>query len=66
MAQKIETALLNWREDEYLNPFEFLAHGNEEKELDKEGDLEDTENGSKGIQKMKDDDHVIDININLF
>ena len=38
----------------------------EEKETDEEGDLEGTENGSKGIEKMEDkDDHVIDIRFYL-
>ena len=38
----------------------------EEKETDEEGDLEDTENGSKSIEKMEDkEDHVIDIRFYL-
>ena len=38
----------------------------EEKETDEEGDLEDTENVSKSIEKMEDkEDHVIDIHFYL-
>ena len=38
----------------------------EEKETDEEGDLEDTENVSKSIEKMEDkEDHVIDIRFYL-
>ena len=40
-----------------------VAPGDEEKELNKKGDQKDSENGSKGIKKINDEDHVIDINI---
>ena len=40
-----------------------VAPSDEVKELDKEGVQEDTENGSKGIEKMNDEeDDVIDTN----
>ena len=38
----------------------------EEEKLDKEVDLEDAENGNKGIEKIDDEEtHVIDLNTNL-
>ena len=40
-----------------------VAPSDEDKELDKEGVKEDTENGSKGIEEMNDEeDYVIDTN----
>ena len=75
MAEKIETALLIRRELDDLNIFEFqtnenigevaVAPGNEDKEKKelREGVQEDAENGSKGIEKIDDEEnHVIDSN----
>ena len=38
-----------------------VARGDEEEEPDEEVGPEDTENGSKGIEEMNDEVHVIDI-----
>ena len=45
------------------NIVENAADPDEEKEPDREGDSEETENGSKGIEKIDDEEtHVIDLN----
>ena len=61
----------NWNKDaeekwtKIFHSFWISSPGNEEKELNKEGDQEDTENGSKGFKKMNGEVHVIDIDIYL-
>ena len=61
----------NWNKDaeekwtKIFKSFWISSSVNEEKEVNKEGDQENTENGSKGFKKMNGEVHVIDIDIYL-
>ena len=69
LAQKswIRAAIRTWRKifksfwfpDYYENIVENAADPDEEKELEREGHSEETENGSKGIEKLKADEETI-------